>query len=184
MKRMTLLASIAVAMTGCATSQNTPLLREARVDMYGSTLAQARHAKADFQGGASKMLGEYSIPDPAAHISDSLARSMREALKMTLVQAEGEAEVLLDVKTVAWGFNRLPNDHSQYRPMYTIRMRLIDTKTGAVLAEAACTPAEKDANPATYDQMLANGAAWLKQAYSAAAARCTDFFRRETLTLG
>ena len=73
---------------------------------------------------------------------------------------------------------------TDYLYEYSARMRLVDTKSGQVLAEGACSrvPEETKASP-TYDEMLANNAERLKQELRSAAEFCVNEFRTKTLAL-
>jgi hypothetical protein len=147
----------------------------------------------------NKLVAEHRIQDPAPEISEALAKSLIAQLKLRPVQLNGAeltsdsledvvktskpVELLLDVKTIRWGFLYFPTDFSHYRLLYSFRVRLIDAKAGKVLAEGWCVQPDETSNPPTYDEMLANSAAWLKKELSAAAGRCTERFRKETLSL-
>lgn len=148
----------------------------------------------------NKLVAENGIQDPAPQISEALAKNLTERLKLRPIQVNGAeltsdsvedlvktaqpVELLLDVKTIRWGFLYFPTDFSHYRLLYSFRVRLIDTTVGKVLAEGWCfQPDERHPNPPTYDEMMANSAAWIKQELTSAAGRCAEQFRKETLSL-
>jgi hypothetical protein len=62
--------------------------------------------------------------------------------------------------------------------MYSAKMRVIDTKKRSLLAEGFCSRVpEKSESAPSYDQLLENQAARLKQELKVAAEHCIDEFR-------
>jgi hypothetical protein len=68
--------------------------------------------------------------------------------------------------------------------IYTAKARLIDTQTRAVVAEGFCKRIpETNTNAPTYEQLLLNDAALLKQELSKAASECVRTLKTEMLSL-
>jgi hypothetical protein len=156
--------------------------------------------------GAALMISEGNsivkdneIPDPAVVISKDLAKRLESARSVKIVEkpvsakaddvsalvASGQVgDYVLDVKTLNWMFGYYPTNWSGYRVMYTARLRLIDTKTSAVVAETACKSTQgNDATPPSKDQLLENKAALLKELLGKAAVECVDTLAKDALML-
>lgn len=147
------------------------------------------------------LVRENNIKDPAGRIYDILADAMASEYKVVLlddntVTADGgkveeltaqvdDSRLLLDVQSLGWRFVHFPTSFGKYRVGYGVRMRLVDTSTSEVLAEAQCghaTP-EKAEDAPTHDELVANNAAILKQKLEEAARYCASEFKSKTLML-
>jgi hypothetical protein len=62
-------------------------------------------------------------------------------------------------------------------------VRLIDARTGRVLAEGICSQHPVTSDGPTYDQLLANDAVLLKQMLGSIAESCSDDYRKRILGL-
>lgn len=139
------------------------------------------------------------IQDPALYIGDVLAAelgtrySIRRSPKgapiatddaADLAKSASGSDLALDVRTINWMFAYFPTSWTRYRVIYNARLRLIDTKSGRVIAEGGCSriPDQTPAAP-TYEQLLANNAERLKHELKAAADFCVSEFRTKTLAL-
>jgi hypothetical protein len=156
-------------------------------------------------GGAMVSAGndivqQNTIQDPAEHIGAALGGALAakfaaraNAPRMQLSTDEvaevaknaSGTDLVLDVRTINWGFVYFPTSWSKYRVMYSARTRLIDAKKGQVLAEAGCAaPVAENADAApTYDEMLADGAARLKKELAQAADHCAGEFASKMFSL-
>jgi hypothetical protein len=139
-----------------------------------------------------------AVEDPAVYIANTLAADLATEHAMTIVPAPGVvaarghaselsrlytgADVVLDVETVNWSFVYFPSDFNNYRVIYSAKLRLIDTKKRKVLAEGFCArvPEKSDSAP-SYDELLADQAARLKQELKAGADHCIADFRTRIL---
>jgi hypothetical protein len=103
--------------------------------------------------------------------------------KPDVLAAQGKAiDYLLDVRTVNWLYDYYLSNLARYRVLYYARLRLIDTHTRAVVAEALCkTQPNTDEDPPTQDELLNDHAAGLKRLLEKAAADCTDVFSQQIL---
>jgi hypothetical protein len=139
-----------------------------------------------------------AVGDPAGAIARELAEGFASAHGLTVVPATGGvarstspselsrqytgADLLMDVQTTNWGFAYFPSDWNNYRVLYHAKARLIDTKTRKTLAEGFCSRVpEKTADAPSYDALLADSAARLKQELEAAADYCVSEFRTKML---
>lgn len=76
-----------------------------------------------------------------------------------------------------------PTQWTKYRVMYTARVRLIDGKTGALMAQHLCKVEPTDAkNPPTNDALRADHAALLKQYLHKAADTCVSDAEKQALS--
>ena len=84
--------------------------------------------------------------------------------------------VIVDVETKGWNFWYFPTTWSRYRVGYSAVLKLIDGHTGETLSQYQCNvsgPESDDAAP-TYDEMLSDRAALLKQMLRDRADRCAS----------
>jgi hypothetical protein len=146
------------------------------------------------------IVSKNNIADPADSIALGLATALEEAHGSRLVtppapvdtddatqiatRAKGMARFIIDAQTINWSFGYFPTDWSHYRLIYTAKARLIDTQTRAVVAEGFCKRIpESNTNAPTYEQLLMNEAALLKQELATAANECVRALKTEMLSL-
>jgi len=129
-----------------------------------------------------------NIEDPAPFVADQLRQAVEN--KYGLVTAAGTGpladttdtrklaslyaagDFVLDVQTVNWSFVYRPN-LTHYRVLYSVKVRLIETRRAKLLAEAFCyRKDDDDKNPPTHEELLANQAALLKTRLHDHAAEC------------
>ncbi len=141
---------------------------------------------------------ENEIEDPANYIRTSLANALKEKYgfkisepkKVTssksskIVKAFPESDLILDVETINWSFVYFPTDWDNYRVIYSVKLRLIETKTKNIVAEGFCSrvPEEDDTAP-SYDELLANKAERLKQELTIAADKCIGEFKTNIFSI-
>ena len=135
------------------------------------------------------------IADPAFDIGRNIVNNLAAKNSMTIIDDSGivaestnivalsktyqNADYLVNVMTVKWGFEYLAIDSDKYRVTYKARMHLIDTISQKVIIEMLCTfvPENESAYAApTYEDLAADGAARLKSEFAKAAQYCTDLF--------
>ncbi len=139
---------------------------------------------------------ENAVDDPALRIGQELVGALAERRGLKVLQTEptvsksddigalsssyADADLILDVKTLNWMFIYFPTDWSHYRVVYSARLRLIDRSRQRVIAEDVCAykPEYADTKKApTREELVANGAAGLKQELAKAADYCLAAFR-------
>jgi hypothetical protein len=223
MKRFYLFSAIFVmflAIIGCATVKPVPLSNEAAVNLKGKTCEISRHETPGFQASTADkaMLGpllgvplafsegkdivvKNDIEDPAAYISQELAKTLNENLSVNVLPASPvicansdidtvcstykNGDIILDVKTLNWFFAYYPTVWTKYRVFYAAQFRLIDTKTKNVLAEeifAKLTDEDTSVAP-TYDDLLNNNAERLKSEIHKLADEAILHFRQKGLNI-
>lgn len=146
-----------------------------------------------------RIVQENQIEDPAGYISQKLMEDLTTKLGLVakevpggvttseripdLRQRFGGIDVLLDVRTTNWGFAYFPLDWDHYDATYGVSVRIVDLKTGQVLAEAKAkqTPGRKKIGAPTRDQLLSNKAEVLKQELRTAADLCLATLRASIL---
>lgn len=156
-------------------------------------------AGASMMSAGDKIVATNGIQDPAGQISRELVTALAQArgLKIAIREANvtkedpkaiaasaAGSDFLLDVRTVNWSFVYFPANWARYRVIYSVKLRLIDTRTGKVIAEGfhARIP-EKTGNSPDYDALVANGAAVIKAELSAATAESVAHFKKNVLGL-
>jgi hypothetical protein len=149
----------------------------------------------------NEIVAQNNVEDPAEYIADTLSGAMKSKFDTALARSRtalatddadeagktnSRADLVLDVRTLNWGFIYFPTSWDRYRLHYIARARLIDARKGQILAEGRCTvraPESADAAP-THDELLAGNAARLKKDLKAAADFCAAQFAAETFSLG
>jgi len=136
----------------------------------------------------NKIVRENDVEDPAVFIGKALAEKIAESrsmsVKLPIIQGKNDnvaslaassrsSDYVLDVRTINWSFVYFPTDWNNYRVIYTAKARLIDSNVRKVIAEAFCSriPDQTDDSP-SYDELLSNHAARLKQELRIAANTC------------
>jgi hypothetical protein len=142
------------------------------------------------------LIRENAVDDPAIRIGQELAQALARRYGVQVLQAEprlsesddvgallqtyGDADVVLDIKTISWAFIYFPTDWDNYRVLYSARLRLIDRQRNEVIAEEFCAyqPEYEDTNKApTREDLVGNNAAGLKRELAKAADHCIALFR-------
>ncbi len=150
--------------------------------------------------GGRNVVNNNNVQDPAGAILQAMAADLKSAHgwrfadRQLLVGADDPAQlakdypgtdVVLEMRTISWGYTYFPTTWNRYRVIYSARLRLIDAKKGQVLAEGFCSRVpEETPNAPTGDELLANGAQVIKNELQAAANHCVQHFRTQTYALG
>lgn len=150
--------------------------------------------------GGKNVVNNNNVQDPAAAILQAMAADLKSAYALRLgdrqltVGADDPAQLakdypgtdlVLEMRTLNWGYTYFPTTWNRYRVIYSARLRLIDAKKGQVLAEGFCSRVpEETPNAPTGDELLANGAQVIKSELQAAANHCVQHFRSQTFALG
>lgn len=140
------------------------------------------------------------VEDPAVVIGDRLmadlaaAHSLNVKARSNAIAATNEpdklaslypeTDLLLDVQTVNWSTVYFPTDWNSYRVIYSVKLRLLDTHKGKMVAEGFCArvPEKSDDAPG-YDELLADNAAVLKRELAIATDYCVGELRSKVLSL-
>jgi hypothetical protein len=180
--------------------RETALASRDRPDFTAMTAARA--AIGGLIGGAvmigagNRVVENNNVQDPAQAIAEAIAAELKEAHQMRfapgaisvdtddaakIAKENPAGDLLLDVRTINWGYSYFPTTWNRYRVFYSARLRLIDLKRAQVLAEGFCSrmPDETPTAP-TGDELLANGAEVLKNELKTAAGFCIEHFRTAT----
>jgi hypothetical protein len=137
----------------------------------------------------NKIVAENNIEDPAGSMAAGLSREIANRYGASVVDlknvatkgadirkmaaAHAAADLLLDVQTVNWSFSYFPTDWNSYRVVYSVKLRLIDTKSAKLLAEGFCFRSkDKSEDAPSYDELMADGAARLKKEINQSADSC------------
>jgi len=100
----------------------------------------------------------------------------------TLVKIYPGADLILDVKTINWMYNYYPTQWGKYHVNYAVRLRLLNGRTGDLIAQQLCKTDPTDpANPPSLDGLRADHAALLKQLLHKAADTCIKSVEQLTL---
>ncbi len=146
----------------------------------------------------NKIIRENNVPDPAATIGATLVNDLATkyslVIKQPTIQTSStktaeiasdyrNADLVLDIQTRNWGFVYLPMDWDNYRILYSAKLKLIDTKKVAELASGSASYDSKKSNShhPSYEQLIDNEAAGLKQELLKAQSHCITDFRQRIL---
>jgi ABC-type uncharacterized transport system auxiliary subunit len=138
------------------------------------------------------------IQDPAIQIGQRLSSDLAKTQGVTLLPSNGQvasnddaatliktypgADLLLDVKTYAWSYNYYPSKWSAYRVNYDANVRLLDGKSGEVIAQQTCKIDPTDPNnPPTLDALRADRSALLKRLLNKAGDACVKDVEQRVL---
>jgi len=124
--------------------------------------------------------------DPAVAIRKDLVGRLakRFALEIQNGKQAGAptADLVLSVETSQWGFEPVRIGH--YGITYDGTLTLVDSRSNAIVATGACTSRPVDTPDApSYDELLANEAALLKEKLGALEDYCIDDYRKRILGL-
>jgi hypothetical protein len=139
------------------------------------------------------LVKEKGLSDPAVAITHDLASSLDNRYHFNSVNLLPEARpyqsdpkdvsamagnqgVVLDVRTFGWGTQYYPFK-TQYKVNYFAQARLINASEGRLVSTERCTINEPySENAPTYDQLMDNDAALLKQKLAEAETECVKQF--------
>ena len=150
---------------------------------------------ANMESQGAQVARQHKLTDPTPAMAAQLAQALQRQWGMRVVNpplasdsddaatlaaaARGRARYLLSVQTQVWGMTHI--SATRYTVQYNTRARLIDTQSGQVIAQADCNrplPTGVNDSDPTYDQMLANDAAILKQLLRQSADDCLATLRQ------
>ena len=136
---------------------------------------------------------QYQLTSPTDPVAGALARALRSQWGMQMAgpavpvddndmpalaaKANGKARYVLDVITTLWMLDAI-GGRAQYG--HAARARLIDTRSGQVVADGTCStePARTLAELPTYDSVVANNAAVLKSQMNTVHEACVNQLRK------
>ena len=102
----------------------------------------------------------------------------------TMAHAAHGADLLLDVQSMGSQFRYFPTDWSHYAVDSGFKVRLIDVRTGSLIAEGFChQTTQKDPSPPTKDELLADGAARLKLILTSQREACSQQLKKDVLSI-
>lgn len=155
-------------------------------------------AGAAMVSSGNAIVNENGVEDPANWISQELAAAMNSKYGMSLkgrksvtgetpeeiAKACSGADFALDVRTINWSFAYFPANWGTYRVIYSAQLRLIDCRTGTVVAQGfyARVP-DKTAESPDYDALVENKAAGLKKEIKIGAQEALHHFKTKILNL-
>lgn len=147
----------------------------------------------------NSIVANNGIEDPANWISEELLKKMerkyglkrkgsrRLSVNKTQEIADScrDADYALDVATTGWSFSYFPFNWATYWVGYSAQFRMIDCKTGAVVAQDVCGTGlpEKNSDSPSYKDLMRDGAARLKKELKIGAQKCLSHFQAQTLGL-
>lgn len=148
----------------------------------------------------NKLVLENNVADPAGKIAAKLSEALgekygvrsipthisveNERLEGIIAASSNGAKYIVDVQTTGWAMNYFPTDWTHYRVIYSAKARIIDVATKTVVAEGICSRfPESNLNAPTYNELVSNEAARLKQELSIATEECINNFKVNVLAI-
>ncbi|KXI28290.1 YajG family lipoprotein [Paraglaciecola hydrolytica] len=146
------------------------------------------------------LVKENQVEDPARYIQAELAKALNTSYGFELSEGSAlkvntdkpakiatlfpESDLVLDLETINWSFAYFPTDWDNYRVIYSVKLRLFNTKTKSMVAEGFCARVpEEDTTAPSYDELVANKAERLKQELKIAADHCIGEFKSKFLSI-
>lgn len=146
------------------------------------------------------LVAKDGIPDPSLAVSAKLAEDLQGARGekllsnkkviaaddkiSTLLKDYPGADLIIDVKTINWMYSYYPSKWDKYHVFYAARLRVLDGKTGSLVAQAICKGDPTDQNnPPTRDQLLANDGELLKNLLQKAGDSCVKVYEKQILNV-
>jgi len=143
----------------------------------------------------NEIVRENHVPDPAITIGATLVNDLAtkyglivkkpikrtSSKKPTQVASDySNADLVLDVRTKGWGFVYFPMDWNNYRILYNDELFLIDTAKSEVIASGSSKydSAKVNSSHPSYEKLINNQAAGLKQELKKAQSHSINEFRR------
>jgi len=139
-----------------------------------------------------KFVRDNGIVDPAIQLREDLSSALAKAFSLRVklrILTNNEtpdsdfkgADLALRVRTVDWF---IESDSSHSWTILHLRATLFDIRAQKVVTEGDCQSEVPPANTAlTYDQLVANSGASLKEQLRKVTDRCHDYFRRCLLSI-
>ena len=206
MKTFFILGAFAFLATGCASRAPVqPVKLTSLETLRGQTFALTTRDTPMMspltigKGGAAR--NTPAIADPSSAIGTELAAALRAGSGMLAANgsikadgkvgvqeiaaaAKGNAAYVLDVQTVKFLVAYFPANWQRYQVQYSAIGRLINTDSGAVLVTGTCNDvADNKATAPTFEVMMANDGAVLREKLAAEAAACVATLKRELFRL-
>ena len=182
---------------------NLAITTRVKPDFAAMTAGKAMFAMlgaAAMIAAGNDIVKENEIDDPARYIQAELAKALNASYVFTLsdkapvtvktdkaakiTAAFPESDLVLDVETINWSFAYFPTDWDNYRVIYSVKLRLFNTKTNTIVAEGFCSRVpEEDASAPSYDELLVNKAAKLKEELKIAADQCIGELKAKVFSI-
>ncbi len=156
-------------------------------------------AGAAMVSSGNAIVSENGIEDPANWIGQELAASLKSkhgaSIKGTrkvtdekpeaIAKACSDADFALDVRTINWSLAYFPVNWGTYRVIYSAQLRIIDCKSGEVVAQGfyARLPEKSDDSPDWDELVEKDNAARLKKELKIGAQEALHHFKRNILQL-
>lgn len=143
-----------------------------------------------------KEIEKHKIQDPAVNVGEILETHLtrqygvkrmsggrplvdKHDAKEVAGQVPG-ADYILDVRTLGWMGIYYPMTFTKYRVMHNMQMRLIEQKTGLVVAQGfSAYQGDDKANAPDFDGIYSNGAAFLKQELRKSSDKAAGIFKSQ-----
>lgn len=149
----------------------------------------------------NELVQKDDIADPSVAVAETLAQDLaakngdtllpnQNAIApnddvSTLLKTYPGADLIIDVKTINWMYSYYPTKWNTYWVFYSARLRVLDGKTGNLVAQALCKakqPQDPEAAP-TGDQLLANNGQVLKDLLQKEGESCVGIYEQQILKI-
>ena len=182
------------------TVATTTRSREALVAMTAGKATFAMLGALAMIEAGKKIVADNGIDDPVPLLSQELLQAAMQKYTLQpaaagtvtvatddvakLAQAAGSADLLLDVQSLGATFRYFPTNWTHYAVDSAFIVRLIDVKGKRLAAGGMCRlTSEKEPNPPTHEELLADRAQRLKAILESQRASCSQKFKVEVLNI-
>lgn len=202
MKTVLIFGACAFIATGCANRAPVQAVKLTSVDtLRGQTVALTTRDTPMMSpltiGKGAAARNQPSIADTSSIIASELGAALQASggmlaangsikadgkvtVREIAAAAKGNAAYVLDVQTVNFLVAYFPLNLQRYQVQYSAIGRLINTDSGAVVATGTCSDVpDNRATAPTYEVMMANDGAVLRQKLAMEAAACVATLKRE-----
>lgn len=133
----------------------------------------------------NELVANNGVRDPAQVIAAGVALRLGQAygVKMNVGADRSPAAWTLEVKTTNWGLFFTEGDKKQYGVVYSATFRLIENKSGSVVASLYCVPRKVHATIAELGSFVQQSAGGLKSAMDQVSEECVRTISNQVLSM-
>ena len=153
-----------------------------------------RKAKEVMIREGNKIIKDNNIQNPVHYIKKNFIKKLSEKTSFTtvlstdiepsndfatLINKYSDKDYILDIKTDNWKLTYFTWDWNVYKVIYTVKLRLINTKNGDLIESTCSSIPENIKTAPPYSKFLENNAQILKDELQLAADKCLNEFSKD-----
>lgn len=121
--------------------------------------------------------------DQKLYSKDESALLEEKEVKKISSDYYGQADYVLGIKTIRWGFVTLPFNEKEYAVIYHLNLKLIDLNSKKVILEKVCSANNFPVNHYSYEELLGHKAKLMKSVFEKVANYCSNELKKEITNL-